>query len=319
MPREYKIAIVANMSAGKSTFINAMFADNLLPAYSMATTDCPVYIYSDHNPYNNRAIVEFLDGSKITIDSEDVKKELKFYAKKDTDDLDEKYRSVKKIDLHWDFYTLRNSEESRLAFTIIDTPGPNNTDEYQEKHQSITKQIILNEANMVLYLFDYGQIDSNLEATKENIWGLIQQRKEKDKNFEVFFVINKIDMALEDNENLSTIRSAKTKEEFYQKLKEFWFYHEQKAVDKIKASAMKYGFPKPKVFTTSAEYQKFSRMKEISSYDKGKIDVVKSLFKEMFQEQWEEELLKYLHLDFIEDATRVHLEDIENKMLVRRN
>lgn len=82
---------------------------------------------------------------------------------------------------------------------------------------------------------------------------------------------------------------------------------------------MKYGFPKPKVFTTSAEYQKFSRMKEISSYDKGKIDVVKSLFKEMFQEQWEEELLKYLHLDFIEDATRVHLEDIENKMLVRRN
>jgi len=319
MPREYKIAIVANMSAGKSTFINAMFADNLLPAYSMATTDCPVYIYSDHNPHNNRAIVEFLDGSKITIDSEDVKKELKFYAKKDTDDLDEKYRSVKKIDLHWDFHTLRNSEESRLAFTIIDTPGPNNTDEYQEKHQSITKQIILKEADMVLYLFDYGQIDSNLEATKENIWGLIQQRKAKDKNFEVFFVINKIDMALEDNRKLSVVRTTKTKEEFYQKLKEFWFYHEKKAVDKIKASAIKYGFLEPKVFTTSAKYQKFSRMKEISFDDEDKIDLLKSLFKETFQEQWEEELLKYLHLDFIEDATRVHLQNIENQMLLRNN
>ena len=45
--KEYKIAVVANMSAGKSTFINALFGDSILPAYSKATTDCPIYIYSD--------------------------------------------------------------------------------------------------------------------------------------------------------------------------------------------------------------------------------------------------------------------------------
>ena len=48
-----KIAVVANMSAGKSTFLNALFGDSILPAYSHATTDCPIYIYSDDNSDND--------------------------------------------------------------------------------------------------------------------------------------------------------------------------------------------------------------------------------------------------------------------------
>ena len=38
------------MSAGKSTFINVCLEIVFLPAYSHATTDCPIYIYSDDNP-----------------------------------------------------------------------------------------------------------------------------------------------------------------------------------------------------------------------------------------------------------------------------
>ena len=85
--KEYKIAVVANMSAGKSTFINAMFADDILPAYTDATTDCPIYIYSDDDPDNDKAIVEFSDGRvPIELNKEEVKKELKLYAKKDSKD-----------------------------------------------------------------------------------------------------------------------------------------------------------------------------------------------------------------------------------------
>ena len=79
--QQYKIAVVANMSAGKSTFINALFGDSILPAYSHATTDCPIYIYSDDNPDNDKAIIEFTDDKPtIELAKEDVPKEIKFYA-----------------------------------------------------------------------------------------------------------------------------------------------------------------------------------------------------------------------------------------------
>lgn len=314
--KKYKIAVVANMSAGKSTFINAMFADDVLPAYSEATTDCPIYIYSDDNPENDKAIIEFTDArTPIKLNREDVKKELKLYAKKDSKELLDKYKDVYRIHLYWDFHSLQNSEDNHLNFIFIDTPGPNNTDEFQDKHHSITKNIILKEADMVLYLFDYGQIDSNLEATKGNIWDLIKQRKEKDKNFEAFFIVNKIDMAFEDNRRLSKIKSSKDRDEFYKNLKEFWLYHENKAVEKIKESAIKYGFSNPKVFTASSEYQKLTRMKEISFDDEDKLDVLKTLFKGVFKEDWEKEFIDYLKISWIEDRTRLHLKNIEQNIL----
>lgn len=311
---EYKIAVVANMSAGKTTFINSMFADDILPAYSKATTDCPVYIYSDDDPSNDKAIISFLDGKKdIVLSKNEVKKELKLYAQKDSEKLDEKYKSVKKIDLHWDFQTLQNSDESDLNFIIIDTPGPNNTDGFKEKHSKITKDIIANEADMILYLFDYGQIDANLEATNENIWGLIQKRRQKNKKFEVFFIINKIDMAFEDNRKLSKVGDSKNKTEFNKNIKEYWLYHENKAVEKIKNAAIKYGFKNPKVFTASSEYQKLLRMKKISWDDEDRLDVLKRLFRRMFKKSWEKELIKYVKGNIIENETMLHLKNIEEK------
>ena len=43
--KDYNIAIVANMSAGKSTFINALFGEEILPSSHLATTDCATYIH----------------------------------------------------------------------------------------------------------------------------------------------------------------------------------------------------------------------------------------------------------------------------------
>lgn len=314
--KEYKIAVVANMSAGKSTFINAMFADDILPSSSEATTDCPIYIYSDNNPDNDKAIIEFTDArTPIELNKQRIKEELRFYAKKDSIGLEEKYKDVYRIHLYCDFQSLQNNKDKHLNFVFIDTPGPNNTDEFQDKHRSITKNIILKEADMVFYLFDYGQIDSNLELSKGNIWDLIKQRKEKDRNFEAFFIINKIDMAFEDNRRLSKVKSSKDRDEFYKNLKEVWFYHENKAVNKIKKSAIKYGFSNPKVFTVSAEYQKLTRMQEISFDDEDKLDALKTLFKGVFKEDWKKEFVDYLKISWIEDRTKLHLKNIEQNIL----
>jgi len=313
LKKEYKIAVVANMGAGKSTFLNAMFGDDILPAYTEATTDCPIYIYSDDDPSNDKAIVEFEDArTPIELSKNVVKEELKFYAKKDSKHLDKKYKNVYRIHLYWDFKKLQNKDNSKFNFIFIDTPGPNNTDIFQEKHSNITKNIILNEADMVLYLFDYVQIDSNLEATKDNLWDMIIQRKKQDKDFDVFFIINKVDKAFDDNKKLFKVKQSKTKDEFYKNLKEFWFYHEEKAIQKIKKAAKKYGFKNPKVFTASSKYEQLRRMKDISFHNKDDMNRLKKLFKSMFKNKWKKELKNYLNINWIEENTKFHIENIRD-------
>jgi predicted GTPase len=314
--QQYKIAVVANMSAGKSTFINALFGDNILPAYSHATTDCPIYIYSDDNPDNDMAVVEFTDGKEIIeLKKDEVQKEIKYYAQKDSDSLDEKYKNVKKIDLYWDFHVLQNSEKYGTNFVVIDTPGPNNTDEYAFKHNDITKNIILNEVDMLLYIFDYGQIDANLASTENNLWGFINQRKANEPNFEVFFVINKIDIAFEDNKKIPGIESSSSKEEFYKNLKKHWFIHEQKAVEKIKNSAVRYGFKAPKVFTTSSKFIEYYRNRKNLNFDHlDDMDVFIKYFQNIFSNNWENKFHNYLGYKTIEKELKIHL-NLENKHL----
>lgn len=319
--QQYKIAVVANMSAGKSTFINALFGDSILPAYSKATTDCPIYIYSDDDPSNDKAIVEFTD-DKATIElaKEDVSKEIKFYAQKDEDTLEEKYKNVKRIDLYWDFHVLQNSEKYDMDFVVIDTPGPNNTDEHSFKHSSTTKDIIQNEADMVLYLFDYGQIDANLQSTENNLWGMIKERKEKNPNFEVFFIINKIDRALNDNEKIEDIKNSTTEDEYYKNIKKHWFYYEKVAIEKIKNSAIKYGFKSPKIFSVSSKYIEYYRNNNNLNFDNiDDLNTFQNYFKNTFKDSWEKEFIKYLGFLNIEQKLNKHLKiDDKNFKQIKR-
>ena len=309
--QEYKIAIVANMSAGKSTFINALFGDNILPAYSHATTDCPIYIYSDDNPDNNMAIVKFTDGKRIIkLSKDEVQKNIKYYAQKDSESLDEKYRNVKKIHLCWDFKVLQNSDKLDTNFVLIDTPGPNNTDDFASKHIDITKDIILNEADMILYLFDYEQIDANLESTEKNLWGLINQRKRKDSNLEVFFVINKIDRAIEDNEKIHEVKNSTSEDEFYQNFKKYHLYHEKKAVDKLKNIAIKHGFKSPKIFTVSSKFiESYRNRKNLNFVHKDELTEFIDFFKNCFGKNWSNEFHTYLGHKSIEKSLKNHLKN----------
>ncbi|WP_066348612.1 dynamin family protein [Aliarcobacter cryaerophilus] len=319
--QQYKIAVVANMSAGKSTFINALFGDSILPAYSKATTDCPIYIYSDDDPSNDKAIIEFTDNKPtIELTKEDVQKEIKFYAQKDEDTLEEKYKNVKRIDLYWDFHVLQNSEKYDMDFVVIDTPGPNNTDEHSFKHSSTTKDIIQNEVDMVLYLFDYGQIDANLQSSENNLWGMIKDRKEKNPNFEVFFIINKIDIAFEDNKKIEEIKNSSSKEEFFKNVKKYWFYYEKKAIEKIKNSAIKYGFKSPKIFSVSSKYIEYYRNNNNLNFDNiDDLNTFQNYFKNTFKDSWEKEFIKYLGFLNIEQKLNKHLKiDDKNFKQIKR-
>lgn len=297
--KEINIAVVANMSAGKSTFINAMFGDDILPSSSQATTDCPIYIYSDNEPNNNMAIIEFHDDKESRgLSKNTLKKELKEYAKKDSLVKSEKYKNVKKIDLYWRFHSFVNKSKSRNYFVLIDTPGPNNSDEFGEQHFLITQSIILGHASKIIYLLDYKQIDANLEVTKDNLWGWIEKRKKIDSNFEVLFIINKIDEALKDNRKIPEVRFANSREEYNAKVKEYWNFYENRAIEKIRKVALTVGFTYPTILAVSSEYIKLDRIKnELSWDDEDKLHSFKDNFKNIFQNDWEKKFYEYIGSD----------------------
>ena len=132
--QEYKIAVVANMSSGKSTFINALFGKEVLPAFNHATTDSATYIYSKPN-IEKKAEIFFSDKRKSITITEDLEKEIKQYAQKDEDCKDNKYKNVEKINLYYPFKNLQTSSSEDFSITFIDTPGPNSTGVSGDKHK----------------------------------------------------------------------------------------------------------------------------------------------------------------------------------------
>ena len=177
--QEYKIAVVANMSSGKSTFINALFGKEVLPAFNHATTDSAAYIYSKPN-IEKKAEIFFSDKRKSITITENLEKEIKQYAQKDEDCEDSKYKNVEKIDLYYPFKNLQTSSNEDFSITFIDTPGPNSTGDYGQKHKDQTRSV-LNSVDMALFVFDYGQLDANLKSDEQGLWHTIKTRYEKDR------------------------------------------------------------------------------------------------------------------------------------------
>jgi predicted GTPase len=285
--QEYKIAVVANMSAGKSTFINALFGKEVLPAFNHATTDSATYIYSKPN-IEKKAEIFFSDGKKGITVTQDLEKEIKQYAQKDEDCKDDKYKNVEKIDLYYPFENLQTSSNEDFSITFIDTPGPNSTGDYGQKHKDQTRSV-LNSVDMALFTFDYGQLDANLKSDEQGLWNTIKKRCEKDKNFEVYFLINKIDMAMEDNfKDVKNIDDAKKN----------WGIYEQKAIEKLKKATNSYGITEPKIYKVASKFALLDR--DDILWD-SPLESFQKKFKQIFRDIWENEYIKYLGITELEN------------------
>ncbi len=292
--QKFKIAIVANMSAGKSTFINALFGKDVLPSYNEATTDCAVFIYPkpDIEP---KAIIYFDDNKNPIEITENLEEEIKKYAKKDEKDEDSKYHNVNMIELYYPFKNIQTSDLQDLEIIFIDTPGPNNTDEFSQKHKDQSRKV-LNEANLALFMFDYTQLDANLSSDEQGLWNTIKTRYGKDKDFDIFFLLNKIDAAFEDNfKNVKSVNEAKKN----------WLKHEKKAKEKLKEAAKKHGIKEPKVFSISSKFQLLHR-DNVSFWD-NPLESFQNKFKKFFEEKWEEEYINYMGINQLENGINKYI------------
>ena len=300
--QEYKIAVVANMSSGKSTFINALFGKEVLPAYNHATTDSATYIYSKPN-IEKKAEIFFSDNKENLEVFENIESEIKQYAQKDEDCKDDKYKNVEKIDLYYPFENLQTSSNEDFSITFIDTPGPNSTGDYGQKHKDQTRSV-LNSVDMALFTFDYGQLDANLKSDEQGLWNTIKTRYEKDKNFEVYFLINKIDMAMEDNfKEVKNIDDAKKQ----------WGIHEKKAIEKLKKASKDNGIDNPKIYTIASKFALLDR--NDTDWD-SPLESFQKKFKNIFSDIWENEYIKYIGIVELENDINQYINtSVRNKIL----
>jgi predicted GTPase len=300
--QEYKIAVVANMSSGKSTFINALFGKEVLPAFNHATTDSATYIYSKPN-IEKKAEIFFSDNKESIEVFENLEAEIKQYAQKDEDCKDDKYKNVEKIDLYYPFENLQTSSNEDFSITFIDTPGPNSTGDYGQKHKDQTRSV-LNSVDMALFTFDYGQLDANLKSDEQGLWNTIKTRYKKDKNFEVYFLINKIDMAMEDNfKEVKNIDDAKKN----------WYIHEKKAIEKLKKAAKDNGIDNPKIYTVASKFALLDR--NDTDWD-SPLESFQKKFKNIFSDIWENEYIKYIGIVELENDINQYINtSVKEKIL----
>lgn len=316
---QYKIAIVANMSAGKTALINALFGKDVLPSYNKATSDCAIYIHSRLPNGEKQAKIYFTSESKKpTVVIEGIDKDficdLKQYAQKDSEEMNIRYKDVERIELYYPFYNIKADQES-VAYDVvlIDTPGPNNTDEYSEKHKDQTRRA-LTESDMVLFVFSYAELDANLATDEQRLWKPILEKLEKDEDFCVYFVLNKIDFAIDDN--IQDIIDRKS-ENFYKLKREKWFDHESRAIKKLESKLKEIGVKHAEIFPVSSKYQLLKRLDKLNEDDEEELGSFKRKhFEKVFDEdERESRLIEYLGIERLEKSINHYIQNqVEQKI-----
>lgn len=173
---QYSVAVVATMSAGKSTLLNALMVEDILPTNSRACTSTIFAIIDDDKAEKFVGRHE-MDGQ--------------FSSWEDID----RQKLIEWNKLHYNRIELKGNmpvlitEDRNVKMTLLDTPGPNNSTNME--HHQITTNLIENyDYSCVVCVLNTRALSTNNE--KELLIELRQQL-EKRKNFNIFFVLNQID------------------------------------------------------------------------------------------------------------------------------
>ena len=258
---EEEIGIVATMSSGKSTLLNAILHEDLLPARNEATTAVVAKIYNDKSKHEFRVSATDRDGNSICDDVVATPEILdKLNSNKDVSDL--------KL-----FGNIPNIKEYGLRVVLSDTPGPNNS--VDETHKSHTYKLIAQPYKpMILYIFNATQLEINddrilLSDIAKEIKNSGIQSKDR-----FIFVLNKVDA-------LDVAKGENAK----------------KAIERLKEYLKGIGIDEPRIFPVSAQLSRLIRLKKNgkSELTEDENDFLESKGKR-FVQQDDRHLHKLVHL-----------------------
>ena len=176
--KKYTVAVVATMSAGKSTLLNAMVGFDLLPTKNLPCTST-IFRIEDHDEIPNFEGL-YRDNRKLS-EWQAINQEILS---------DWNGRGFQEIEIRGNLPGIKNSENAcRVVF--FDTPGPNNA--MSSDHEKITKKIIRRAdfCNLICVL------NASVMGVQDE-WKLLAFiKKEIDKaesKIRPIFVLNKIDV-----------------------------------------------------------------------------------------------------------------------------
>lgn len=173
----FNIAVCATMSAGKSTFINALLGADYLPARNEATTAKITSVYD--NDFSTKMIGYCLDAEKKVIG-------ISGAVSSQTIDQWNQDKVVSRIILQDDLDNIRNAN---AIIAVHDTPGTNNS--ATESHHKATFEFLANSAiDAILFVTNAEQMQTTDEQRLlKEIYGQFVQTR----NIPVLFIINKAD------------------------------------------------------------------------------------------------------------------------------
>ena len=169
---EFSIVVVGEFSAGKSTLLNALMGERILPSFSNETTATVNFLRHSEKASNGEAgRVYYNNGDEEPLKDATLATIEKFVSTKGND-------VAKKVD-HLDLYL--DSEFLKDGVTLVDSPGLNGV---ADGHREITEaQILKSHACIFLFNSDHPGSKTDFEFLHD-----LQSRVKT-----IIFVLNKID------------------------------------------------------------------------------------------------------------------------------
>lgn len=192
----FPVNVVATMSSGKSTLINALLGKKLMPSKNEACTAAITEILDTDNP-NFTAVVYNENNSVI----QEVP-ELTYEVMNDLNSNENTYRIAAEGDIPF-------LDSRSTSLMLVDTPGPNNAQ--NQAHKNTTYRAINNDSNnLILYVLNGTQLSTNDDASLLRYVADQIKKGGKQVRDRFLFVINKMDQFNPEEENIeNTMASAR--------------------------------------------------------------------------------------------------------------
>lgn len=172
----FPVAVVATMSSGKSTFVNALLGQEIMPSGNVACTARAVAILDDDHPTKEVLCATYADGNTEVI----------------YDDIPSALKSINQDERVTDVF-IRAHIDSILntghALLMIDTPGPNNS-KTMAHEEELFKVLDKISGGMIIYLMNATQMGINDDSI---LLASISDYLKERPAVKIAFAINKVD------------------------------------------------------------------------------------------------------------------------------
>lgn len=182
--RDFDVYVVATMSSGKSTLINAMLGTSLLPAANEATTATLARITDNDRMPPGQFRAQRISREGELLEEEDAVTSEQLIAWN-------KAADTFSIHLEGDIQAIRERENVRLVLT--DTPGPNNSQD-DEHGKTTMKHIMDSKRNpLILYILNGTQLGIQDDKNLLNMIAEAMSKGGKQSKDRFIFVVSKMD------------------------------------------------------------------------------------------------------------------------------